>query len=368
VIEPDSSSSQSAGYASAKLGNAGFLKSLGTIQRPKERDAFVKGALRHAATLNMQESMDWVHELPARHRNAALLSLLCQWTGQAELGTDDRAFAGGRRVGSYALELLEKGKLHPEQIEHLARHMSDADRARMLADAAKVLVVNDPVKALALGNGLNDDELAGFRIKLVEGWAGTDSVAAWEWASLLETEKAREPLEAAIVAREAHKSFISAATLLDNMKPSGVRSRALEEFARHWAGNDTKGCMMWAETLSDVADRAIANLTIHQMAPIGIGVSLGGNPDSEEGVWVSKILPDGAASRNGEISQGDRILRVKNASGLWQNVVELDMPGLLSAIRGETNSSVSLEVQSNKKAPPRIVTIAREQIIHGPGQ
>ncbi|MES2924407.1 MAG: PDZ domain-containing protein [Verrucomicrobiota bacterium] len=344
------------------------MKKLGTIQRPRERDDFIKGALRHTATLNMQEAMDWVHELPARHRNAALLSLLCQWTGQAELGTDDQAFAGGRRVGSYALELLEKGKLHPEQIEYLARNMSDADRARMLADAAKVLVVTDPVKAWALGNSLHDDQLAGFRIKLVEGWAGTDSVAAWEWTSLLETEKSREPLQAAIVAREAHKSFISAASLLANMKPSGVRCRALEEFTQHWAGKDTNGCMMWAESLSDATDRAIAETAIHQIAPIGIGISIGGDPDSEEGVWVSKILPDGAASRNGGISQGDRILRVKNAAGLWQNVVELDMPGLVAAIRGEANTSVSLEVQANNDGHPRIVTIARERIIHRSGQ
>ena len=92
----------------------------------------------------------------------------------------------------------------------------------------------------------------------------------------------------------------------------------------------------------------------------GIGASL----MSEDGyVSVKKIIPGGAAAKDGRIKLDDKIIGVgQNDEGEIVDVVDMKLSDVVKLIRGTPGTKVRLEVMPANGSPKQIYKIAREKI------
>lgn len=92
----------------------------------------------------------------------------------------------------------------------------------------------------------------------------------------------------------------------------------------------------------------------------GIGAAL----QSEDGyVVVKRIIPGGAAAKDGRLKVEDRIVGVgQGEDGEMKDVVDMKLSDVVQLIRGKRGTVVRLEVLPATGGPKQIITITREKI------
>ncbi|MBN2290939.1 MAG: carboxy terminal-processing peptidase [Pirellulales bacterium] len=93
----------------------------------------------------------------------------------------------------------------------------------------------------------------------------------------------------------------------------------------------------------------------------GIGASL--QSDDDGTTVIKKIIPGGAADKNGELKVEDRITGVgQGDEGEIVDIVNMKLTNVVKLIRGERGTVVRLQVQPADDSGEKIVKIARERI------
>jgi hypothetical protein len=293
------------------------------------------------ASLPADQALAQIGALPDQEsRDIAMVALLGELSGLSSVDIIRRGdvwrFGAG---GALAVQLLQSGKL-----------------------------AENPAAALALGDNLQTWERRGFLEGLARDWSGSSPAEARQWISSLPAGEARDALLAGFLQAETRANPAGAAASFSSMPPSDpmVRSRAAMRIASEWASKDTVAAMQWADSLPQDAERNAARQGIRNSAPVGIGAMLTPGPSGLP--VVGNIVPGSPASASGALQPGDTLLAVSDASGSWVGTQGMSFRDLLGMVRGEPNTQVSLQVQSPGSAAPRVVTLARQQLIFRPGQ
>ena len=351
------------GGASAQQGLQKMLASLGaTIQ--SQREDFLRGAFRRAATLGVPTALEWVENLPDNaSRNTALLTLYCEWAGVSAASAVEASGSGGI-AGAVGSLLLRKNLAAPEEVARFAKeHLRGALRANLLAEVAAQWVSTDPERAFALGDSLAGGPLRIFLNQFAGSWAQKSPAEAWSWAARIEDPRIRAELQQAVFQIEAAKSPESALVKLSEIEPgSSLKVSLTGVLAAAWAGLDTQSALRWAGALPEEGERDSARRAIEAVAPVGIGVRF---VEEDGGIRVFEVLQGGAAAQS-DLQAGDRILAVSSPEGLWLDVRNRTMLEAVELIRGRPGSVVSLQVENAKQNTTRTVSIQRGQVLWTP--
>lgn len=335
----------------------------------RQREDELNTQFRPMAAQGVAFALAQMRQLPdATSRDMAMLALLGEWSGLSVTELVQRGDLGRFGVaGTLALHLMNEGQIPPQEAVAMAdEFLSGGQRVGVLARAAEKLAATDPATALTFGEGLTDWEQTRFLSRFVAGWASVSPQEAKAWVAQFPDESMRAMLTGRVLAEQAKMDPLGAGrTFLD--APPGdprVRARTARRIAEGWAAQDTLAAMQWADNLSDETDRNAAREGIRRAAPVGIGARLG---RSEDGLPVLQdLVPGSPASLGGQLRSGDRVLSVADANGSWVSARNLPIGDVARLIQGEPNTAVSLQVQPADGSAPRVVTVAREQIIHRP--
>lgn len=336
----------------------------------RAREDFLIRSFRPLAAQSPENLLARLRQLPdATSRDVAMLSVLGQLTGltAAELAQngDVRRFG---IAGALALNLMNSGSLSPQEAATFAREFvaGDSDLTGVLGRAAEKLAETDPRSALTLGEGLTGFQQTRFLARFAMGWARTDPAAARQWASQLTDPATRSRVEDRIMESLSEQNPAAAAQSFLAAPPQDERARmrAAQRIGASWGGADTMAAMDWAASLPNPADREAAMRGINSAAPVGIGARLNEGPDGFP--VLQDIVPDGPAGASGLLRAGDRLLAVRGADGSWVEARTLPLGEVVSMIRGESGSPVTLRVQPENGGASQDVTLNRQQIIFRP--
>lgn len=336
----------------------------------RAREDFLIRSFRPLAAQTPENLLARLRQLPdAASRDVAMLSVLGQITGMtaAELAQngDVRRFG---IAGALALNLMNSGRLTPQEAATFAREFvaGGSDMTGVISRAAEKLAQTDPRSALALGEGLEGFQQTRFLARFAMGWARTDPAAARQWASQLTDPATRARVEDRIIESLSEQNPAAAAQSFLAAPPQDERARmrAAQRIGASWGGADTLAAMDWSASLPNQADREAAVRGINSAAPVGIGARLN---EGADGVPVLQdLVPDGPAGASGLLRAGDRLLAVRGADGNWVEARSLPLGEVVSMIRGESGTPVTLRVQSEGGSAPQEVTLNRQQIIFRP--
>jgi len=336
----------------------------------RAREDYLNSVFRPLAQSGVEVAMAQVRALPdAQSKDMAMLALLGEWTDMSVTELAQRGEIGRFGVaGALALHLMGEGKISPQQAAGMAdEFLSGGQRVGVLGRAAEKLAATDPQSALAMGDGLAGWEQTRFLSRFVSGWASTSPNEARAWAAQVSDPRTRSALLGRVLGEEAKVNPSAAAQTFLKAPPEDlqVRQRTARQIAAGWAGQDTLAAMQWADNLPTEDDRNAARQGIRSVAPVGIGARISSGDD---GIPVLQdFVPGSPASASGQLRSGDRLVSVTDANGSWVSARNLPLGEVVRMIRGEPNTRVSLQVQGADGAPPRVVTLGREQIIYRPG-
>jgi hypothetical protein len=336
----------------------------------RQREDELNAQFRPMAAQGVTFALAQMRQLPdASSRDMAMLALLGEWSGLSVTELVQRGDLGRFGVaGALALHLMNEGQIPPQEAAAMADDfLSGGQRVGVLSRAAEKLAATDPATALTFGDGLSGWEQTRFLSRFVAGWASASPQEAKAWAAQFPDESTRAMLTGRVLAEQAKMDPLGAGRTFLDAPPEDprVRARTARRIAEDWAARDTLAAMQWVDNLSDETDRNAAREGIRRAAPVGIGARLG---SSQEGLPVLQdLVPGSPASLSGQLRSGDRVLSVADANGSWISARNLPIRDVARLIQGEPNTPVSLQVQPADGSAPRVVTVAREQIIHRPG-
>jgi carboxyl-terminal processing protease len=147
-------------------------------------------------------------------------------------------------------------------------------------------------------------------------------------------------------------------------------SRRYHSFARRMHQTDNEELLeMYLTALTTSYDphttymspRTVENFEIQMRLELeGIGAAL----RSEEGYTiVTKIIPGGAADREGTLQEEDKIVGVgQGHDGEIEDVMEMKLPDVVQRIRGKRDTIVRLEVISAESSERKVIEITRAKI------
>lgn len=327
-----------------------------------------KLAVRLAA-LPPEQALARIRELSDQDsRDAAMLALLGEWSGLGSLEMIRRGdvwrFGSG---GALAVYLLDNGKITPAQAAALAQENTDGNRrGELFVRIGAKLAAQDPGAAVALGNRLEGWERQRFLEGLADQWAESSPEEARRWITAVSDASLRDSLLAGLLQAEARKNPASAAANFSALAPTGdsARAQAAMRIATDWASKDTIAAMQWAGSLPGETERNAAQRGIQSAAPVGIGAMLTRGNDGRP--VIGNLVPGGPASASGALQAGDTLLAVSDGKGAWVDTRNLRTREVLSLVRGDANTQVSLQVLSPGSSIPRTVTLGRQQIIFRP--
>jgi carboxyl-terminal processing protease len=92
----------------------------------------------------------------------------------------------------------------------------------------------------------------------------------------------------------------------------------------------------------------------------GIGASL----QSEDGYTkVNKLIPGGAAEKQGELKPGDKVVAVgQGPDGQMEDVVDMKLSDVVKLIRGKRGTVVRLEIMPANNGPRKTISITRAKV------
>jgi carboxyl-terminal processing protease len=99
---------------------------------------------------------------------------------------------------------------------------------------------------------------------------------------------------------------------------------------------------------------------------IGIGATLQSDIESEY-TKVSSIVIGGPAFKQGELKEGDLIVKVAQGDKEGVDIVGMDINEVVSMIRGKENTEVRLTVKAKADGKTKVVAIIREEVIISEG-
>lgn len=339
------------------------LAQLTGAQDAQKRRDFLRGMFEQLAyARTATEALAVLKRLPKNaDREPALTGLMRGWKRNPDMVQVHGNLGLAGTAGLYLLKDRSSG-VSPLQVADFAREfLQGSQRAALLAEAAADLATTDPVRAFALGNDLTGEQQMLFMHRFADGWAMQDPEAAMKWAATVPDAVTRAALQATIISAEAEKHPAQAAQHILAL-PAGTpaRSEAMQDLARSWAAKDTRAAIQWAEGLANEADRAAAQAGVRAAAPVGIGAAL----TTQDGLPVINALMDGSPAKlAGTLQKGDQILAVSNGQGQWVDARQAELAEVVSLIRGEAGSAVSLRIQPADGSAARVITITRQQIM-----
>lgn len=357
------------GVTMAGQGGRGLLAGLAGIKDAKAREVYLAGVVGRLAALGPEKALEQVRAMQDEEsREMAMLALLMEWSGITTLdlvqGGDVWRFG---TEGALAVYLLENGRISPALAVSMATASNGANRpGDLMARVASKLVETDPAAALALGQKLEGRQQFRFYQSLAQSWAGSDPAAARQWASRIEDPAMRARVQESIFQVEVSANPSSAARQFAQSPPENLESRArlAARIAESWAEKDTLAAMQWSAGLTDPSSRTAAMEGIQRVAPVGIGARLSTGDDGLP-VLVD-FVPGSPASASGQLRPGDKLVAVGDGRGGWVGAGGRPLGEVVSLIRGNPNTQVSLQVQSPGGAAPRVITLGRQQIVHTP--
>jgi hypothetical protein len=270
-------------------------------------------------------------------------------------------------AGALALNLLEQGKVSPQQAAALANEFLDGrERGRVLARVGETLAATDPAAALALGEDLSGWQQTRFLERVAAGWAKTSPQQAQAWAEQITDPALRSSVQRRILGEMAQVNPAAAAQAFAQSPPedASTKARLAQQIGASWGDRDTLAAMQWAAGLPDDSARSAAQRGINAVAPIGIGARLTRSPDGTP--VLQDLVPGGPASLSGQLRAGDRLLAVSDGRGGWVDTRAMDVGDVVGLIRGEVNTQVVMQVQAPGEAAARVVTLGRQQVVHRP--
>lgn len=346
------------GGVAAKLGIETIKARLEEITTAADREAFLRGAFRHAASLDAKTALDWAWQLNGGHpQDTALMTLLCEWSGKTVmqwLGNPDFMSEGIAATLGYCL--LESGKTTPQDVAGFAWNFtSGKSRGMLIGRAAAKLAATNPDEAWAMGEGLEYLESHHFGETFVRTWANKDLLGVTRWLENPPDHQTLGDPRGLLMTHLIETDVKAAATFLNAIPAASVNRRGfITEIANTWAMRDTQAALDWANKLPTPEDRNAAAESIRKTVPVGIGAAMSGN-------MIATIMPDSPASRSG-LASGDRILALTDAGGQWIETPGMDPVELVENIRGQPDTNVTLRIQT-KDGGIRNVTITRRQIM-----
>ena len=335
----------------------------------REREAELQERFAAMAALGVDAALAQVRQLPdAEARDMAMLALLGEWSGLTMTELILRGEVGRFGVaGALALNLLEQGKVSPQQAAALANEFLDGrERGRVLARVGETLAATDPAAALALGEDLSGWQQTRFLERVAAGWATTSPQQAQAWAEQITDPALRSSVLRRILGEMAQVNPVAAAQAFAQSPPedASTRARLAQQIGASWGDRDTLAAMQWAAGLPDDSARSAAQRGINAVAPIGIGARLTRSPDGTP--VLQDLVPGGPASLSGQLRAGDRLLAVSDGRGGWVDTRAMDVGDVVGLIRGEVNTQVVMQVQAPGEAAARVVTLGRQQVVHRP--
>lgn len=337
----------------------------------RDRERNMTELAMRLATLPPEQALARTSELPDQEsRDMAMLALLGEWSGQSSLELIRRGDVWRFGVGgALAVHLLESGRITPAKAVAIVEQNTDGNRrGELFVQVGSKLASEDPGAAVALGNELEGWERQRFLEGLADQWAQSSPEEARRWITTVGDARTRDSLLAGLLQAETRKNPASAAANFPSLAPAddSARAQAAMRIASDWATKDTLAAMQWAESLPGEAERNAAQQGVHSAAPVGIGAMLTRGNDGRP--VIGNLVPGGPASASGVVQAGDTLLAVSDGNGAWIDTRNLRTREVLSLVRGEPNTQVSLQVLSPGSSAPRTVTLGRQQIIFRPSQ
>jgi hypothetical protein len=368
VVEGRTFGTRGASFEEGESGSEVRLSLLGS-GGAREREAELQERFAAMAALGVDAALAQVRQLPdAEARDMAMLALLGEWSGLTMTELILRGEVGRFGVaGALALNLLEQGKVSPQQAAALANEFLDGrERGRVLARVGETLAATDPAAALALGEDLSGWQQTRFLERVAAGWATTSPQQAQAWAEQITDPALRSSVQRRILGEMAQVNPAAAAQAFAQSPPedASTRARLAQQIGAAWGDRDTLAAMQWAAGLSDDSARSAAQRGINAVAPIGIGARLTRSPDGTP--VLQDLVPGGPASLSGQLRAGDRLLAVSDGRGGWVDTRAMDVGDVVGLIRGEVNTQVVMQVQAPGEAAARVVTLGRQQVVHRP--
>jgi len=113
---------------------------------------------------------------------------------------------------------------------------------------------------------------------------------------------------------------------------------------------------------SYMAPRTLENFEIDMRLQLdGIGAALSSGDDGY--VTVQKVVPGGAADKDGRLKTEDRVTAVgQGPEGTMEDVVDMKLSDVVSKIRGRRGTTVRLEVMPEGSTERKIYNIVRDEI------
>ncbi len=335
----------------------------------RAREMELQAQFAGLAAGGVEAALAQVRQLPdAEARDMAMLALLGEWSGMTMTELLRRGEVGRFGVaGALALNLLEQGKVSPQQAAALANEFLDGnERGRVLARVGETLAATDPAAALALGEDLSGWQQTRFLERVAAGWAKASPQQAQAWAGQIPDPGLRSSVMRRILGEMAQVDPVAAAQAFAQSPPEDAssRERLARQIGSSWGDRDTLAAMQWAASLSDDSARSAAQRGINAVAPIGIGARLTQSPDGMP--VLQDLVPGGPASLSGQLRAGDRLLAVSDGRGGWVDTRTMDVGEVVGLIRGEPNTQVVMQVQAPGEAAARVVTLGRQQVVHRP--
>lgn len=372
---------QKLGHEKARQGEDAFIEALNGIDDLSERDAFIRGGFAWFGTLGLEPALSAAAGLPeGSPKDAALLALLCQWSGRplANLLADPGLWEerppslsgkqehsrgdAGTALGTW---MLTEGFSTPAQVVTYARDFLDSDGIDYLVTEAALAVASaNPDQALAMIAGFPELQGAVLRIRFFDRWAREDPFAAWKWGRQNPGNPEAQSLLGTVSLTLGERDPEAAAAKIGGLEGlEGVaRQTAYQVLGQNWAKQDGRAAVAWAQALTNAEDRDRALAGVKRQVPAGVGFGLSRRQDGVK--IVGGIVDDGPASRT-SLSQGDRLLAVTGQDGAWLAAADMNDSQFVTACRGEPGTQVSLQVES-KDGSRRVVTVTRDYLFDSP--
>jgi hypothetical protein len=363
------------------------LEKLASITDPADRALFLRGLFTGVARLPAADALKLLKKLEKGDRDQGALALVTAWRGGVPpVGRDrenrDENGGGGGRGGrggpggggpggffggmgtttSLGFSLLDGSTGRAELAVAWAKEMTDGPgQAALLGAAAQKLVITDPTRALALGEGLDGREKGMFLAQVASGWSKEQPAAALAWAQKLEEGRTRDFAMGQIMDQWVRSDPSAAASALAGMPADDTRAKATRELAQAWGRDDTRAALAWAAQLP-AAERQAAEKTISEVAPVGVGARI--RPDRDGYPIVQDVVADSPAGKSGAIPAGSKVAAISDENGQMLDTKNMRYDDLMKRLAGQQGSQLQLQIIAPGATEAKPVTITREQIYY----
>jgi hypothetical protein len=358
------------GYAAAQANLEDALGGLSALPLA-ERVGFVTGVFSFAArNLPPGESLQMADRIPPELRATALRTLVGEWIyARSSLEEEKRAqlrdqalTTTGRRQ-SIEVELsalLAASKPDPQlTAAWLDASSNRTVRSEMLATLVNAFPRDNPDAILKRMEGWTPWEKERVSRHFLSQWTYENPQEAWAWYQNAQS-RFDTDLSSSIFMAWSDKDPEGAQKLLGTLPESPQRRTLLDTIGRNLAMKNTDAAVAWADGLADPKEREIAQRSVYEGAPRGVGAVL----DFKDGFPVLRGVVPGSPLEGTAIKPGDRLLEVRQPDGATHSLYGNDLQTTVNLIRGEPGSQMQLRIlrQNGDKFEEHLIPVTRGQL------